>query len=144
MKGLSLGLAGLLAVLLAAGCSSSRVRFLEPAGTVLHLDVRRGQAAESYTFPVDLDLEQAEAPMSLPSDIGGRQIQLVLTDKSRLKGILPVYKINMDQVEKLAEITFQLAAEQIEKLKAGHAVTIIGYSARNRPVYKINLGLDRR
>ena len=130
--------AGLLgAAMLLAGCASSRVRFEEPVGSRLQLE------AKEYTLPVAIDLPQTDNPATLQEDVAGRPIRMSLTDGTKLKGFLYVYKLDLDQVERLAEVTFQLTDEQISKLKSGHAVSVFGYSARKRPVYKINLGLDR-
>lgn len=132
----------MLGILIAlAGCASSRVHFEEPVGARLHLEPHGTQ--KEYILPVAIDLPQVDNPAYLHNNVGGRPIRMSLTDGTKLKGFLYVYLLNMDQIERLAEVTFRLTDEQIEKLQNGHAVTIFGYSARKRPVYKINLGLDR-
>jgi hypothetical protein len=127
-----------------SGCASSRVHFEEPIGARLLLEPHGTQMeGKEYKLPTAIDLPQKDNPATLQSDVGGRPVRMSLPDGTKLKGFLYVYKLNMDQVEKLAEVTFRLTDEQITKLRSGHAVTVYGYSARKRPVYKINLGLDR-
>jgi hypothetical protein len=126
-----------------AGCASSRIHFEEPIGARLHLEPQAQMEGKGYKFPTAIDLPQTDSPATLHSNLGGRPIRMSLPNGTKIKGFLYVYKLNMDQVEKLAEVTFRLTDEQIMKLRSGHAVTVFGYSARKRPVYKINLGLDR-
>jgi hypothetical protein len=127
-----------------SGCASSRIHFEEPVGSRLYLEPRGTQMeGEEYALPVAIDLPQTDNPITLNADVGGRPMRMSLTDGTKLNGFLYVYKLNMDQVERLAEVTFRLTDEQITKLKSGYAVTVLGYSARKRPVYKVNLGLDR-
>ncbi len=134
----------LTAAVVFSGCASSRVHFEEPAGTRMILNPRGAQMkGPEFTFPVAIDLPQKENPEELENNLGGRPVRLSLPDGTVLKGFLYVYKLDMDQVEKLAEVTFRLTDEQVEKLRSGHAVTLVGYSAQKRPVYKMNLGLDR-
>ena len=125
------------AIVMLAGCKTSRIHFEEPIGAELLMEGRE------YQFPLAIDLAQKENPATLESNVGGRFIRMSLPDGTKLKGFLYVYKLDMDQVERLAEVTFRLTGEQITKLRSGHAVTVFGYSARRRPVYKVNLGLDR-
>lgn len=126
------------------GCATSRVHFEQPAGARLLLEPTGYQSAgKEYELPTAIDLPQKDSPMSINSDSGRRPIRMVLSDDTKLKGYLYVYRLDMDQLEKLAEVTFRLTDEQISKIKKGDAVTIIGYSARKRPVYKVNVGLDR-
>lgn len=127
-------------VLALAGCASSRVYFEEPVGSKLILDAK---GAKSYTLPAAIDLPQTDNPAELELNVGGQPVRMSLSDGTKLKGYLYVYKLNMDQVEKLAEVSFRLTDEQVSKLKNGEAILVFGYSARNRPVYKMNLGLDR-
>jgi hypothetical protein len=124
-------------VAIVSGCASSSIYFRKPVGS--RMTIKNNQ----YTLPVVVDLPQTDDPASLRSDLDGKPLIFILPDGTRLKGFIYVYKINMDQLEKLAEVTFELSQEQITKLKNGYAVTVTGYSARKRPVYKINLGLDR-
>ena len=137
-------IAALGTIILLSGCASSRVHFEEPIGARLFLD-SHGPKKEGveYKLPVAIDLPQRESPKSLAADVGGRPIRMSLADGTKLKGFLYVYKLKMDQVERLAEVTFRLTDEQIAKIENGYAVTGFGYSARKRPVYKIILGLDR-
>jgi hypothetical protein len=119
------------------GCRTSVVHFEEPAGTRMTID-----GGEEYTFPAIVELRQTELLAAQHRDVGGRPISMVLPDGTKLKGFIHVYKVNMDQVERLAKVTFRLTYEQIAKLKDGYAVTVVGYSAGGRAIYKINLGLD--
>ncbi len=140
MKNKVIAVAALLLVLVLAGCGSSRVHFVGPAGSKLFLS----HPEKEYTMPIVLELKQNESPKKLPVDAGGQSIRIVLPDGTRLKGYLHVYSISMDQVERLAEVPFSLSEEQIIQLKAGTAVTVIGFTGgRNQPVYKINLGVER-
>ena len=134
----------LIALFVLTGCASSRVHFEEPVGARLYLDPSDTKAGgTAHAFPVALDLPQTDNPVTFNSNVGGKPIRISLPDGTKLKGFLYVYKLDMDQVEKLAEVTFRLTDEQITKLKNGNAVLVSGYSPRERPVYKINLGLDR-
>ena len=100
-----------------AGCATSRVHFTEPRGAVLMLQASGTQLhPQTYTFPAAIDLPQRDSPAGFHSDVGGRPVQLVLPDHTNVKGFLYVYKLNMDQVEKLAQVTFSLTPEQIAKL----------------------------
>lgn len=139
-----LAIALLPAAIMITGCASSRVHFEEPIGARLFLEPRGAQTkGAEYRLPTPIDLPQTDNPATLQSNVGGRPVRMSLPDGTKLKGYLYVYKLKMDQVERLAEVTFRLTDDQIAKLKSGHAVTVFGYSARKRPVYKINLGLDR-
>ena len=127
-----------------SGCASSRIYFEEPVGARLILEPHGTQMeSKEYKLPMAIDLPQKDNLASLHSDVGGRPVRMALPDGTMLKGFLYVYRLNMDQVERLAEVSFRLASEQVVKLRSGHAVTVYGYSARQRAVYKINLGLDR-
>ena len=120
------------------------MHFEEPVGSRLDLDPQNSESKETkYTLPVSINLPQTDNPITLESNVGGKPISMLLSDGTKLKGYLYVYKLKMDQVEKLAEVTFNLTDDQILKLKSGYAVSVFGYSSRKRPVYKINLGLDR-
>ncbi len=132
------------AIIILAGCASSRVHFEAPIGACLYLEQYGTRILEKeYTFPVTIDLPQSDNPSTFLANIGGRPIRMSLPDGTKLKGFLYVYKLNMDQLERVADVTFRLTGGQIAELKNGHAVTVSGYSALKRPVYKINLGLDR-
>ena len=135
----------LLVVLLTlAGCARSRVWFEEPVNARLIVDPHGPQMeGTEYTFPVAINLPQTDKPVTLKTNVGGKPVRMILPDGTKLKGFLYVYKMKLDQVERLAEVTFRLTEEQIQKLTSGYAVTVFGYSARKRPVYKMNLGLDR-
>lgn len=118
------------------GCvSTSRVFFVEPADCVITLP-----DGNMHKFPFATDLVQNEDPLTGGS---GMPIRMMLPDGTPLKGFMHVYKLNMTEVEKLAVVSFKLDAEQINKLKYGHAVTVSGFSAEDRLVYKMNVGLDR-
>ncbi len=140
MKDKVVAVALLVLALVLTGCASSRIHFVGPAGTKLLLS----QPKKEHTMPVLLDLTQNESPKNINVNTGGQPIRMVLPDGTPLKGYLYVYRISMDQVERLAEVSFYLSDEQTTRLKAGTAVTVIGYSARNQPVYKVNLGLERQ
>ena len=130
---------------LVSGCGTSRIHFQDPVGARLFIAPSGVETqGKEYTLPVTLDLRQMQNATAVKSNMGGRPIRMVLPDGTRLKGFLYVYRLYMDEVERLAEITFDLSEEQIAKLKHGHAVTVVGYSASRRPVYKVNLGLDRK
>lgn len=132
------------AIILLAGCASSRVHFEAPIGARLYLEQYGTQILEKeYALPVTIDLPQRDNPADFLANVGGRPIRMSLPDGTKLKGFLYVYKLNLDQLERAADVTFRLTGEQIAKLKNGQAVTVLGYSALKRPVYKINLGLDR-
>jgi len=138
-------LAGILGILiLLTGCASSRVYFKEPVGAVFYIDPQGFQTeGKAYKLPGTIDLQQTENPATLNNDAGGRPIRMSLPDGTKLKGFLYVYKLKMDQIERLAPVTFSLTDEQVMKMKGGCAAVVTGYSARNKPVYKINLGIDR-
>ena len=121
-----------------AGCAStSKVLFAEPPGAKLEL------RNETYTFPVVLDLRQNANPGEAMRRHDGEAVRIILNDGTQIRGYLHVFKIELDQVEELAEVRFSLSEEQISKLKEGQAVMVTGYSARRRPVYTINLGVER-
>lgn len=125
------------AMFMAFGCTStSKVHFREPEGATLRLE------DQEYTLPEVIELRQRVSP-GAESMSRGTPVRMELPDGTRLRGFLHVYHINMDEVEELAEISFRLTQDQIEKLKDGHAVTVSGQSPRGRPVYKINLGVVR-
>ena len=123
-----------------AGCNTSKVYFESPSGTTVTLV----KESKQFTIPAVIDLKQKESIIDFHLDKGGRPIRMVLPDGTKLTGYIYVYKISTDEVEKLAEVTFQLTEDQIEKLENGSAVTVVGYTARKQSVYKINLGLDRK
>ncbi len=129
-------------ILIYTGCSTSRVHFEEPLGAKLYLQPSLGED-KGHTFPVALNLEPTDYWLQLFFRGRGDPIQMVLPDGTKLKGDLYVFSARMNQLESLALVKFRLTDEQITKLRAGYAVTVIGYSAASRPVYRINLGLDR-
>ena len=132
--------AGLLtAALLGGGCVSySTVWFAAPERTTVYLPNRK----VPVVMPVTVKLEQTDDPKNVNVDEGGRPVRVVLPDGTKLKGFLYVYKSKLDQAEKLVVMTFELTAERIEKLKQGQAVTVVGLSSKEKPIYKINLGMD--
>jgi hypothetical protein len=137
-----IGLLGIVLACLCWGCgSTSRVFFSEPAGARLVL----ADQPEEHVFPIALDLVQTDDPEKVELDVGGRPIQLVLPgpDGLMLKGFLYVYATPLDQVERLAEVTFALDAEKIEKLRKGYAIKVSGFSPKGKPVFKVNVGIDR-
>jgi len=129
------GLAALL-----AGCARySEVRLVAPEGAKLILV----QDELEYAFPSMVKFRQRDSASRLHEDAGGREIHMLLPNGTRLRGYLSVYRISMGQTERLAEVPFLLTDEQLGKLKDGYAVSVFGYTARSRPVYKVVLGLDR-
>ena len=140
----TMAIAMLVAIIVLAGCASSRVHFEAPIGARLYLEQYGTQIlGKEYTLPVTIDLPQRDSPADFLANVGGRPIRMSLPDGTKLKGFLYVYKLNLDQLERAADVTFRLTGEQIATLKNGDAVTVFGYSALKRPVYKINLGIDR-
>lgn len=124
------------------GCSSSRVHFEEPLGAKIFLHPSSSEDV-GYTFPVALDLEPTDYTLQLFFRGKGEPIKMILPDGTKLTGDLYVNSARMTQVERLALVKFILTSEQITKLRAGYAVIVTGYSAASRPVYRINLGLDK-
>ena len=125
--------------LLTMGCATSKIYFAGPPGTKIIFEKDNCQ----YTMPVEVALKQKNDPDSVSFNENGRPIRMILPDGTKLKGYIYVYKIQLDELEELAEATFQLTDDQITRLKQGAAVNVLGNSAEDRPVYKINLGLDR-
>lgn len=125
-----------IALFLGACNSTSRVHFEGPAKAKMSLD------GVSYTYPVSIDLPQSADVTMFRSNAGGKPVNISLPDGTKLRGFLHVYTIQMSQVEMLAKVSFSLTASDIQKLKSGHAVSKIGYSAGKKPVYKMILGLD--
>ncbi len=123
----------------AAGCASSKICFVGPPGTKITFEGDKCQ----YTIPVEVALRKTNRPNTIEFNENGRPIQMILPDGTKLKGYIYVYMIQLDEFEKLADVTFQLTDDQIAKLKRGSVLDVIGRSAEDRPVYKINLGLDR-
>jgi hypothetical protein len=121
------------------GCAPSKVYFAGPPGTKITFEGDKCQ----YTMPVEVALKKRNAPNTVEFDENGRPIRMILPDGTKLKGYIYVYQIQLDEFEKLAEVTFELTDDQIARLKRGFALDVIGRSAEDRPVYKINLGLDR-
>ena len=127
-------------LVLMVGCGTSKVFFVAPAGTKLLILDRR----QEVTFPVVLTLPQRDRADAIAGEAtGGRDIRMILPDGTNLTGYLYVYKVRFDQVERLAEVTFSLTEDQTAKLKQGYAVTVTGYSPRERPVYRVIVGIDR-
>jgi hypothetical protein len=89
-------------------------------------------------------LPQTDDPKEVGLDRGGRPIRMILPDGTNLKGFLYVYRSKLDQAEKLVVMDFNLTEDRIAKLKEGQAVTIVGLSSKEKPVYKITLGIDRQ
>ena len=73
---------------------------------------------EAHTLPVVLDLTRRDPLDRQFENRGGRPIRMDLADGTELTGYLYVYRLRMDQVEELAEVSFDLTEEQIAKLKA--------------------------
>lgn len=127
-------------VFLLAGCATtSRVNFAGPEKARFTIV----EEEKEHILPVVLDLEQTNDPEAKDIDVGGRPVRMVLPDGTKLQGFLYVYEAELDEAEKLAEVSFDLSAANIERLKKGESVTVSGFSSRNKPVYKIVLGIDR-
>jgi len=126
--------------------ATTAIFFAAPKGAQLKITIPAetgtGVRTVEYRFPALVKLAQELPPEKVKEDAGGRPIGMVLPDGTRLRGYLHVYMQKFDEVESLARVEFRLTEEDMAKLKSGKAVTVIGYSARNRPVYKINLGLE--
>jgi hypothetical protein len=126
-------------ILLSSGCASqTRVYFGNPERTQVFLPGKK----VAIVMPVESKLDQTDSPEARNLDVGGRPIRMVLPDGTKLKGFVYVYKSNLDQLEGLLVYRFDLSAEQIEKLHQGQAVTVSGSSSKDKPVYKITLGID--
>ena len=128
-----------IASLTAGGCASSKICFAGPPGTEITFEGDERQ----YTMPVDVALKKTHCSNTVMFSESGRPVRMILPDGTKLKGYIYVYRIQLDEFEKLAVATFKLTDEQIAKLKQGSALEIVGYSAEDRPIYKINLGIDR-
>jgi hypothetical protein len=125
--------------LLGGGCASySSVYFAAPPRTTLYLRDRK----DPVVMPMTVKLRQTDDPRKVNIDQGGRPLKGVLPDGTKLKGFIYVYKSRLDQAEKLVVMNFELTEERIQKLKQGQAVTVIGLSSKEKPIYKINLGMD--
>ncbi len=125
-----------------AGCGRvgvSAVHFVEPANTQLLLMDRR----EQVVFPAVVGLRQSDDPALLEEDMGGRPVRFVLPDGMQVKGFLWVFRVGLDQGEQMAEVRFGFAADMVAKLRDGFAVTVVGYSSKQQPVYKMILGIER-
>jgi hypothetical protein len=128
-----------MALLTAAGCTTSKICFEGPPGTEITFEGDEFQ----YTMPVTVALKKTHCSNTVMFSESGRPIRMILPDGTKLKGYIYVYRIKLDEFEKLSVATFKLTDGQIAKLKQGSAVDVIGYSAEDRPIYKINLGIDR-
>ena len=130
----------IVAIISLAGCGTSLVHFESPCGAMMY---GTKTALDGAPFPVAVAMPQTDDPKDLRNnEIGGRPITMLLSDGTRLRGFMFVYSLSMTRVEKMARVSFHLTGEHVDSLRCGSAVTIIGYTAEDRPVYKVILGLD--
>ncbi len=129
-------------LLFSAGCTTwSEVLLEEPQGTrLVLLDTQ-----EEFVFPVVAKWVQADDPLLINSDQeGGRPVKLILPNEEVLTGYLHVFKAKFDRVELMAQVKLSLSREEFKKAQDGSVITVFGYSAKNKPVYKIILGMKSR
>jgi hypothetical protein len=127
------------AALWSGGCATRTTIWMsKPERTAVYLP----NETTAVTMPVTVHLLQTDDPRNVDIDEGGRPFRVVLPDGTKLKGYLYVYKSRLDQAEKLVVTPFELTEERIEQLKQGQAVTVVGLSAKRKPIYKITLGMD--
>src|SRR4051812_39595473 len=125
---------GLIVVMLmGVGCSTTKVTFVGPPGTVMFVD---GQPCH---LPAVIELGRSES-------VGGHKrhdVQLVSTVQARelrSQGHIDVYGYTVSDVDKVATNTCVLDEENLARLFQGTVVIFRGQSASRQPIYELTLG----
>jgi len=125
-----------LCLALIAGCTTTVVRFEEPPGTTMTL------GGKTYTWPAEVQfVRPAEPP-----DVSVQYFTMVVPTADGdlpAKGEIHLYGYFPKPVDKYTTNTCRIDAEHIEKLHAGYAVTVDGFSAGGDRIYQMILGRDQ-
>ena len=122
-------------MLLMVGCSSTRVTFQGPPGTVLTVD------NTPHHLPAQVEL-------SRPSGTGGfnrHDVSLVATvnaQELRAKGHIDVYGYTESDIDKLAPNICELDESHLENVQRGTVVIFKGQSASRQPLYELTLAKE--
>ncbi len=121
-------------MLLTVGCSSTKVMFNGPPGSVLSVNDK------PYHLPAQIELER-------PGNVGQAKqydVTLVFTTRQsqevRAKGHIDMIGYNESDVDRLAVNTCNLDESQLVKLLDGTVVIFKGQSASRQPIYELTLG----
>ena len=130
-----IGLAGMVAfTLMTVGCSSTRINFRGPPGTVMFVEdkpyhlpaqvevTRPGGSGESKRYNVSLVFTTQQQPMEV-----------------RAKGYLDVFGYSESDIDKMAANTCNLDETELVKILDGSVVIFKGQSASRQPLYDLTL-----
>ena len=125
-----------LCLVLIAGCTTTTVEFEDPAGTTIVL------ARRTYTWPAEVEfVRPAEPP-----DTSVQYFTMVIATADGglpVKGEIHLYGYFPKPVDKYTTNKCSIDAVHIEKLRAGHAVTVDGFSAGGARIYHMILGREQ-
>ena len=121
-------------LLLMVGCSTTRVTFNGPPGSVMFVNDK------PYHLPAQVELERpGSAGQSKRYDVS-----LVFTSQQskevRTKGFIDMFGYNESDVDRLAVNTCYLDETQLVKILDGAVVIFKGQSASRQPLYELTLG----
>jgi hypothetical protein len=127
-----LGVVGMMLVMV--GCSSTKVVFNGPPGTVMSV------SDKPYHLPAQIELER-------PGSVGQTKrydVSLVFTTRQsqevRAKGHIDMIGYNESDADRLAVNTCNLNESELVRLLDGTVVIFKGQSASRQPIYELTLG----
>jgi hypothetical protein len=127
--------AGLLGLLMAAGCASTKVTFNGPPDSVMFVD------GKPYHLPASIEMSRPDST----SGYNRHDVSLVATvdnKELRAKGHIDVYGFTESDLDKLAVNTCNLDESQLVRIFDGSVLVFKGQSASRQPLYDLSLGKE--
>ena len=121
-------------ILLMTGCSSTKINFEGPPGTVMFVDNK------PYHLPAQVELPRPGGgnsnryPVSLVSTVESKEL--------RAKGHIDVFGYTESDVDKLAPNVCNLDESHLSTIQRGTVVIFKGQSASRQPLYEITLAKE--
>ena len=129
----TLGGIGIIALLLMmTGCSSTKINFEGPPGTVMFVDNK------PYHLPAQVEMPRPSGP----GNSNRYTVSLVSTVQSqelRAKGHIDVFGYTESDVDKLAPNICNLDESHLSTVQRGTVVIFKGQSASRQPLYELTL-----
>jgi hypothetical protein len=129
-----MGFAGLVAMLLLVGCTTTRVNFNAPPNTVMSVDGKR------YTLPAQIEMSRPGPGQSARHDV--TLVATVQSKELRAKGHIDVLGYEETEADKLAVNTCNLDEDQLARIFDGNVLRFTGQSASRQPLYEMTLGKE--
>ena len=134
-KTYGIGLAGMVVMLLlAGGCTTTKVNFNGPPNTVMSVDGKR------YVLPAQIEMSRPAPGGSTRHDVS--LVATVHSKELRAKGYINILGYEETDADKLAVNTCNLDEDQLAKIFDGNVLRFTGQSASRQPLYEMTLGKE--